>query len=133
MNDDTLKAAREFRRQQYPNWTSEAAEKAGCFPRPLFDEVLADFCDSRTAELRRQLEDAEKFIDVFADGTCHEATHDSIGSECGCAYTRVRETALAYRTKYPKGGEKCRVCGTASGSMWGEICNNCRKEENERA
>jgi hypothetical protein len=61
-----------------------------------------DACDSRTAELRRQLEDAEKFINVFADGTCHESTHDSLGDECGCAYTRVRETALAYRSKYPK-------------------------------
>jgi hypothetical protein len=64
MNDDTLKAAREFfTRDKYAtgyatNWRLSENKAV---------ELMADFCDSRTAELRRRLEVARVALEHYAD------------------------------------------------------------------
>jgi hypothetical protein len=62
MNDDTLKAAQE--------WLRTHGTSVKYYPRmdnSQYPEMFADFCDSRTAELRRRLEVARVALEHYAD------------------------------------------------------------------
>jgi hypothetical protein len=73
MNDDTLKAARSFfARNDYMDFYSDMANYGRRNAIADIEQIMADFCDSRTAELRRQLEVAraglEKIHSMAATG-----------------------------------------------------------------